>query len=67
MDDILLLSQSTSQHGWDLEILLEELGRDGWRVNWTKCHFCRDRFDYLGVTLTSAGLEPTDSVMTQFE
>ena len=46
MDDILLLSQSEAQHRQDMVILLEELARDGWRVNWTKCQFCRDRFEY---------------------
>jgi len=67
MDDILLLSQSEDQHRRDMAILLEELARDGWRVNWDKCQFCRDRFEYLGVTLTSSGLEPTDAVLQQFE
>ena len=67
MDDILLLSQSEAQHRHDLEILLAELQRDGWRVNWDKCQFCSDRFEYLGVTLTPSGLEPTETVLTQFE
>ena len=67
MDDILLLSQSQQEHEHDLSVLLGLLGREGWRVNWDKCQFCRDRFEYLGVTLTSSGLEPTDSVLTQFE
>ena len=67
MDDILLLSQSGFQHQRDMEVLLEELARDGWRVNWDKCQFCRDRFAYLGVTLTPSGLEPTDAVLEQFE
>ena len=67
MDDILLLSQSEAQHRRDLAVLLEELERDGWRVNWDKCQFCKDRFEYLGVTLTSSGLEPTDTILHQFE
>ena len=67
MDDILLLSQSEAQHQRDLVILLEELEQDGWKLNWDKCQFCRDRFEYLGVTLTTSGLEPTDTVLTQFE
>ena len=36
-------------------------------MNWDKCQFCQDRFEYLGVTLTSSCLEPTDFVLTQFE
>ena len=67
MDDILLLSQSEAQHQQDLGVLLGVLESDGWRVNWEKCQFCRDRFEYLGVTLTTSGLEPTANVLTQFE
>ena len=37
MDDILLLSQSESQHRRDMGVLLEELAWDGWHVNWDKC------------------------------
>ena len=67
MNNLLLLSQSEPQNQWDLAILLEELEKDGWGVNWDKCQFCSDRFEYLGVSLTPTGLEPTDSVLTRFE
>ena len=67
MDDILLLSPNEDQHRRDLEVLLAALERDGWKVNWEKCQFCRTRFEYLGVALTSSGLEPTATVLTQFQ
>ena len=39
MDDILLLSESEEAHRRDLKVLFEGLLKDGWRVNWDKCHF----------------------------
>ena len=67
MDAILLLSQSESQHRPDMEILLAELEREGWRVNWDKCQLCQDLFEYLGVTSTSSSLAPKDAILKKFE
>ena len=63
MDDILLLSNSVEDHRRDLQILFEGLSKDSWRVNWSKCQFFKERFDYLGVMLTPSGMIPTDSVV----
>lgn len=67
MDDILLLSSSEEEYRQDLQCLFTELGRDGWKINWNKCHFCPDRFDFLGVTLTPKGMFPSPLVFHRFE
>ena len=46
MVDILLLSPSQSTHQADLCIMFAELQRDGWRLNWDKCHFMQEHFDF---------------------
>ena len=66
MDDILLLLPSQSIHQADLRIMFAELQRDGWRLNWAKCHFTQERFDFLGVTLTPQGMQPSVSMLRQF-
>ena len=66
MDSILLLSPSQSVHQADLHIMFAELQRDGWRLNWDKCHFAQERFDSLGVTLTPQGMQHSVSVLLQF-
>ena len=67
MDDILLLSPSLQVHQQDLRILFLELQKDGWRLNWDKCRFAQERFDYLGVTLTPRGMQPSVPVLQQFQ
>ena len=67
MDDILLLSPSLPTHRNDLRIMFAELQRDGWRLNWDKCQFMQERFDYLGVILTPTGMQPPVSVLRQFQ
>ena len=66
MNDILLLSKDEMLHQRDLIILLEELGKGGWEVNWDKCQFCQQSFDYLGVTLRSDGMHPTEATVNKF-
>ena len=63
MDDILLLSPSLQAHRHDLQVMFTELQHNGWRLNWDKCHFTQERFDYLGVTLTPQGMQPSVPVL----
>ena len=67
MDDILLLFQSTEDHYRDLQVVMEGLRKDGWKLNWSKCQFFKEKFSYLGVTLTPTGMIPADSVLQQFK
>ena len=67
MDDILLLLPSRSTHQADLHLMFAELQHDGWRLNWDKCHFAQERFDFLGVTLTPQGMQPSVPVLRQFQ
>ena len=66
MDDILLLSPSLPTHRNDLRIMFAELQRDGWRLNWDKCQFMQEWFDYLGVTVIPTGMQPPVSVRRLF-
>ena len=67
MDDILLQSPSMQSHQHDLEVVFQELQRDGWRLNWDICNFVQDYFDYLGVIITPWGLQPSVFVLKQFQ
>ena len=66
MDNILLLSPSLPTHHTDLRIMFVELQRDGWRLNWDKCQFMQEWFDYLGVTVIPTGMQPPVSVRRLF-
>ena len=54
---------STEEHQRDLIIVLQELERDGWCVNWDKCAFFKINFEYLGVKLTPTSMELAAKVL----
>ena len=35
-------------------------------MNWDKCHFGQQQFDYLGVTLTADKMQPSEEVLSKF-
>ena len=59
IDDLLILSSSTFKDHLDkLGKVLQRLQDKGLRINFQKSTFATDEIEYLGYTLTRAGIKP---------
>ncbi|GBL91598.1 Retrovirus-related Pol polyprotein from transposon opus [Araneus ventricosus] len=57
LDDIIVLSPTFDQHLLDLETVFLKLKDYKLRANRSKCHFACSRVKYLGLWITSRGIE----------
>ena len=58
VDDICLFSATFSEHMEQLTLVLERLSQSGLALKLSKCHFARDRIDFLGYSLSTNGVQP---------
>ena len=65
MDDLLLLSQSRTQHLRDLQTTFAILQQHGWKIRPDKCSFLKTQFHFLGHLVTQLGWNPTAEAMDQ--
>jgi hypothetical protein len=65
IDDLLVHSKNHSDHLVHLANALNRIGKTNLRLNLTKCIFRASDVEYLGHTITSAGIKPgTDKSAT---
>lgn len=58
LDDLLVYSNTESEHLEHLRVLFERLANYDVTLNGKKCHVLRKSFDYIGFTLTAQGIQP---------
>ncbi len=61
VDDFLLYSTSFAQHLQHIQQVFERIKMHGLKLKGSKCCFCREEVDYLGHSLSAAGIRPSDS------
>lgn len=61
MDDILVATEELNEHENVLRAVLERLTLRKLKLNLSKCKFGYDEIDYLGYTVTRAGIRPNNS------
>ena len=61
LDDIIITGKDTSEHLQNFEHLFKRLQENGLRCNLKKCDFFREEVEYLGNTLSEAGVLPSES------
>lgn len=69
VDDLLVASENEIQHRQELEEVFKRLNDHGLQVNVAKCIFGQPKLNFLGYTITSEGITPTDekvSVITSY-
>lgn len=59
IDDILIASESETEHLKHLETVFTRLCDNGITINSDKCEFARQELDFLGYHITSQGMKPT--------
>jgi hypothetical protein len=59
-DDLIVFSQSESEHERHLDLTLEALSSAGLRLNRDKCHFFVTETDFLGFKVSYGTIKPTD-------
>ena len=62
-DDILIYATSQIEHDRILRTVLTKLRLHGLNVNREKCRFSQKSVDYLGHTITSAGITPEENLV----
>lgn len=61
LDDILVASNSQSDHLVHLRVVFERLGNNGLVINKNKCIFGKSEITFLGHLITSTGIQPIPS------
>jgi len=61
LDDILIFSRNEDEHLKHLEKVFSLLEQNDFRLRLDKCFFAKDKLNYLGHTISSAGLQPESS------
>ena len=61
LDDILIFSRNKEEHLEHLEKVFSLLEQNDFRLRLDKCFFAKDKLNYLGHTISSAGLQPESS------
>ena len=56
LDDILITVHTDEEHLWNLQEVLERLGKLWLRPKHDKCQFLHNIFDYLGYCIDKTGL-----------
>ena len=64
LDDILVASSSIAEHKEHVSRVLKKLADTGLRLTPEKCCFASTEIEYLGHTLTTAGVKPNDAKVT---
>nr|XP_050024971.1 uncharacterized protein K02A2.6-like [Dermacentor andersoni] len=60
LDDILIGGRDEAQHHACLQEVLKRIHEDGLRLKFDKCQFCVEEVRYLGFSVNSAGVQPTE-------
>lgn len=60
VDDILVASETEEQHRRELEEVFRRLNDHGLQLNVAKCTFGQQTLSYLGYTITTDGIKPTN-------
>ena len=63
MDDILIWSNSISEHRQTLEKLFKRFSFHGLEISMKKCQFLKQEVDYLGFTLTPEGMKKQQKLL----
>lgn len=60
LDDILIFSDSVDEHFNHLQLIFQQLAKNGLSINLDKCSFCVTELQFLGYKITTEGFTPTD-------
>ena len=63
VDDILIHSSTFEQHMSNLNLVFKAYTKAGLKLNPKKCHFMASKIDYLGHTVSEAGIEPQEAYL----
>lgn len=63
VDDILIHSSTFEQHMSNLDVVFKAYTKAGLKLNPKKCHFMASKIDYLGHTVSEAGIEPQEAYL----
>ena len=63
VDDILIHSGTFEQHMSNLDAVFKAYTKAGLKLNPKKCHFMASKIDYLGHTVSEAGIEPQEAYL----
>lgn len=63
VDDILIHSSTFEQHMSNLDTVFKAYTKAGLKLNPKKCHFMASKIDYLGHTVSEAGIEPQEAYL----
>ena len=63
VDDILIHSATYEEHLKNLNKVFNAYTKAGLRLNPKKCHFMASKIDYLGHTVSEAGIEPQEAYL----
>ncbi|CAB4011612.1 Retrovirus-related Pol poly from transposon [Paramuricea clavata] len=58
LDDVLVVGRTFDQHLENLDDVLQAIDRAGLRLKLSKCSFAKPSVDFLGFTISAAGLAP---------
>ena len=58
LDDVLVMGRTFEQHLQNLDDVLQAIDRAGLRLKLSKCSFAKPSVDFLGFTVSAAGLAP---------
>ena len=61
LDDILVVSPTFEEHLRDVGRVLDQLAKAGLRLKPAKCCFARNEVEYLGFTISTAGVQPNSN------
>ncbi|KAL5493850.1 hypothetical protein EMCRGX_G015084 [Ephydatia muelleri] len=60
MDDILVTGNTREEHESNLRQVFQRLQQYGLRINLSKCHFFQHTVEFLGHSISTDGIRPTD-------
>src|SRR6185437_13407390 len=58
LDDIIVFSKSFNEHLNHLQLVFNRIQSAGLKLKTNKCHFCRNKLNYLGYQITPDGISP---------
>ena len=61
LDNILVVSLTFEEHLRDVDLVMDQLGKAGLHLKPVKCYFARNQIEYLGFTLSTAGIQPNSN------
>ena len=66
LDDVLVMARTFEQHFQNLDDVLQAIDRAGLRLKLSKCSFAKPSVDFLGFTVSAAGLAPNVTKVEAF-